>query len=175
MLISMLLGSVLAPILPEALATGLGGAILIMIGVWAFVQIWLQQKSEAEEDMLAPPTVPQPEERRLLHIELRRLGLVIDILRTPSRADVDRSGIITASEAALLGAALSLDAFGAGIGAAFIGLSPWLTAPVIALFSAVFLWVGIGTGKMFASFDWVKKLSFLPGLILIALGLSKLL
>lgn len=174
-LVSMLLGSLLAPVLPKEIATVTGGGILMIIGAWAFVQMWRQQRTGTKEESQVLMAVQSVESRRLLHIELRSIGLVIEILRTPSRADVDRSGTISASEAALLGAALSLDAFGAGIGAAFIGLSPWLTAPVIALFSAGFLWFGIGTGKLCANQQWMKKLSFLPGLILIVLGLSKLL
>ena len=76
--------------------------------------------------------------QHVLMIELKRIGIVIQILRTPQMADVDRSGIISASEALLLGIALSLDSFGAGLGAAMIGFSPLLTALVISTASGVF-------------------------------------
>ena len=39
-------------------------------------------------------------------------------------ADIDKSGVINGIEAVLLGFALSIDAFGAGIGAAILGFSP---------------------------------------------------
>ena len=56
----------------------------------------------------------------LFNWEIRSLGVVIHILKKPTRADFDRSGIITGLEALFLGVALSLDAFGAGIGAAML-------------------------------------------------------
>lgn len=192
-LLSMLFGRLLIPYIPERYAGWIGGMILICIGLWAFIQIWRQRRCQGNdqdhqgkgtEDNKLPECGKQPAElsspeslepRKVLHLELRRMGIVIEILRTPSSADRDRSGTISPGEAALLGTALSLDAFGAGIGAVFIGLSPWLTAPVIAVFSAVFLRLGIGTGNLAAHIAWLGRLTFLPGIILIVLGLSKLL
>lgn len=113
--------------------------------------------------------------KAIWYIELKRLGLVIQILRTPSIADVDRSGIISAYEAVLLGAALSLDAFGAGIGAALLGFTPWLTAAVIALASGTFLGLGLQIGFRYAELKWIRKLSVLPGFLLIFMGIMKLL
>ncbi|GFR38065.1 sporulation membrane protein YtaF [Insulibacter thermoxylanivorax] len=191
-LLSMLLGGLLIPYIPERYAGWIGGMILICIGLWAFVQIWRQRRCQgndrddnlAFEDGELPEcstesaelSLPESlEPRKVLHLELRRLGIVIEILRTPSSADRDRSGTISPGEAALLGTALSLDAFGAGIGAVFIGLSPWLTASVIAVFSSVFLRLGIDTGNLASHIAWLGRLTFLPGIILIVLGLSKLL
>lgn len=214
-LLTMLLGALMLPIVPEQFARWAGGIILIAIGIWAFVQMGLrrnvhnrerhgngeshvnakeQNKEKSEdpgeglsgdlsedlakglsEDLSEGLTDASPSPKRVIHLEIRRPGIVIEILRKPVYADVDRSGTITAGEAMLLGAALSLDACGAGIGAAWIGLSPWITAPLIALFCAVFLQVGIHTGILAARAAWVRRLTFLPGLILIMLGLSKLL
>ena len=113
--------------------------------------------------------------KEILNIELKRFGLVIQILRTPSMADVDRSGNISASEATLLGLALSLDAFGAGIGAALLGFVPLLTASVIALASGTFIATGLRVGFRYAEMNWMKKLSMLPGCVLIAMGIMKML
>ena len=60
-------------------------------------------------------------ERMVFTLELRKLGVVIQILRSPSKADMDNSGSISTQEAMWLGIALSLDAFGAGLGAALLG------------------------------------------------------
>lgn len=111
----------------------------------------------------------------VLIVELKRLGLVIQILRTPQAADVDNSGIISASEAVMLGVALSLDAFGAGLGAAMIGLPALLTAIVIAAFSAIFLLGGIRFGFQCSNWKGMQALSFLPGILLIIMGIMKLL
>lgn len=177
MFVSMLLGALIAPILPEQYASWTGGAILIIIGLWAFIQMRRQKEhgEEHQDSSLFKTEQPVPGPKRVLHLEFRRLGIVIEILRTPSTADIDRSGTITSGEAVLLGTALALDAFGAGIGAAFIGLTPWLTAPMIAMFCAIFLWLGYGAGQIASHIAWLRKLSFLPSVILIVLGLSKLL
>ena len=52
---------------------------------------------------------------------IRPLGLVVKILREPTVADTDTSGMIDIKEALLLGSALALDALGAGLGAAATG------------------------------------------------------
>lgn len=167
---SMQVGVFIAKFLSPSVATATGAVILIGIGLWAIVQMWRQRKGadpapaetaadavdvvEAGDDR---PTgeqgVPPGESsgiRTVLRIEMRRLGLVIEILRTPSLADVDRSGYISSSEAILLGVALSLDAFGAGIGAAFIGFAPLVTAAVIALASGIFIATGLRVGLAYA-------------------------
>lgn len=167
--ISMYMGSLLLNFLSHSIADIIGACILIVIGLWAIYQISTQKSQE-----LRIPAEPRDPDRPILHIELKRLGFVIEILRTPSKADIDRSGNISASEAALLGAALSLDAFGAGIGAALIGLSPILTALVIAFASGLFLTLGLKTGHLFSGAKLLRRFSLLPGIILIIMGIVKL-
>jgi len=202
MLVAMLLGSLIMPLVPEQIVRWTGGAILIFIGLWAVLQMLLRRK-ENGDDRIGATAVGDTGDRsegdsgaaqgpittdarvvqdfaacdpkRVWRVELRSLGIVIEILRTPSSADMDRSGTISPGEAALLGTALSLDAFGAGIGAAFIGMSPWFTSGVIAIFCAIFLRLGIGVGTAAAGISWVRRLTLLPGFILIALGLAKIL
>jgi len=179
MLAAMLLGNLIMSLIPERYVKWAGGAILIVIGVWAVLQMLLKRSEDGEGESVAAtsaaPASASCDPKRVWRMELRSLGIVIEILRTPSSADVDRSGTITPSEAALLGTALSLDAFGAGIGAAFIGLPPWITSGVIAIFCAIFLKLGISAGTLAAGVSWVRKLTILPGIILIVLGLAKIL
>jgi putative sporulation protein YtaF len=89
-------------------------------------------------------------------------------------ADIDKSGAITGVEAFLLGVALSLDAFGAGIGAALLGFSPIAMSILVACMSSLFVSIGIKSGYLFSKFDWMDKFSCLPGIILIMIGLWKL-
>ncbi|MEF3307535.1 MntP/YtaF family protein [Paenibacillus sp. GYB004] len=199
---SMQIGAFAARYLPPAFAKATGAVILIGIGIWAIIQMW-RQRQDSGQDSLTPATVDprtvrmgagapavslqaeaeqtqaqdQADEggiRTVLRIEMKRIGLVIEILRTPSLADVDRSGYISSSEAVLLGVALSLDAFGAGIGAAFIGFAPVLTAAVIAVASGLFITLGLRVGLTFADTRWLQRLAVLPGCILIAMGIMKL-
>lgn len=133
------------------------------------------QQTEASTGVVNDPADVQPSAKEVLYIELKRFGLVIQILRTPSMADMDRSGNISPYEAFLLGIALSLDAFGAGIGAALIGFTPWLTSMVIAMASGVFLAAGLRVGYKYADLSWMRSLSVFPGFVLIVMGIMKLL
>ncbi|SEB80638.1 sporulation membrane protein YtaF [Paenibacillus sp. GP183] len=178
---SMQIGLLLSSWIHPAAASKVGATILIGIGLWALFQLLHSNKhvdsesSAAEaiaseaDSLLSAPKSPT----NILYIELKRFGLVIQILKTPAAADVDRSGNISASEATLLGIALSLDAFGAGIGAALIGLAPVLTALVITLSSGLFIAIGLRMGLRFAGTMWMRKLSILPGCVLILMGILK--
>ncbi|MGG1312073.1 sporulation membrane protein YtaF [Cohnella laeviribosi] len=179
-LLSMMVGVALSRFLSPTAASAVGAVILIGIGVWALYQFFRNRdRAEPNRDGEADgkgvsAEADLPAKRPLITLEIRRLGIIIQILRTPSAADVDRSGIITAGEAFLLGAALSLDAFGAGIGAALVGFPPLLTALLIACASGAFLWLGMRVGFLAAGWRWVRKLSVLPGIILIVMGIMKL-
>ncbi|MDP5274447.1 sporulation membrane protein YtaF [Chengkuizengella axinellae] len=169
---SMQIGVLLLKVLSPFVAKIIGSLILVSIGIWAIIQMKIQQKNEKERE---PVSIVSDEKKTIVHIELKRIGLVIEILKTPVKADVDRSGVISSSEAALLGIALSLDAFGAGIGAALIGFSPLLTSIVIAFASGCFIILGLRIGFIFSEVRWVHRLTVLPGIILIVMGLLKLL
>lgn len=188
MYIAMLLGAALSPMISSRAADWLGAGILIAVGLWAVVQT-LMQRSE-ERPPLATSVCSEPldadslpdtarkeilgEARRVVLIEIKRWGLMIEILRTPAKADVDRSGAISATEAVMLGMALSFDAFGAGIGAALLGFSPLATSLLIAGASASFIWLGLHVGQWLSRFRWVQKLTIVPGMVLMAIGLMKL-
>lgn len=174
---SMQIGVTISVFFSPKLAKTIGAVILICIGIWASFQV-LSQKETTGDGNASKHQQKAPFQREgqtVFSIEVKSLGLVIQILRTPQAADVDGSGVISASEAALLGLALSLDAFGAGIGAAFIGFTPALTSIVIALASGSFIYLGLQTGLRYADLSWVRRLTVIPGCILILVGIMKLL
>jgi putative sporulation protein YtaF len=74
----------------------------------------------------------------------------------------------------LLGTALSIDALGAGIGAALVGFHPLLTAIVISAASGLFITAGLRIGHKCSEAGWVRRISYVPGIILILIGLIKL-
>ena len=92
-------------------------------------------------------------------------------MTTPDKADLDQSGSISAGEAFLLGLALALDAFGAGIGASMLGYSPALTAVLTACMSGFFLFFGMKLGIFLSQQEKLQRLTFLPPVILIAIGI----
>jgi putative Mn2+ efflux pump MntP len=199
--VSMQVGVLLAKVVSPHAASKVGAVILVLMGCWSLIQMLMQKEKEqtgerkvdSEEyvrstevlaevavdtkDVAAEQAAKAPEQAKsaVFSLELRRLGIVVQILRTPSSADMDDSGSISSMEAMLLGIALSLDAFGAGLGAALLGFNPIWTSLTIALFSGTFLLLGMKTGLRFAGNYWMKHAAALPALLLITMGILKLL
>jgi putative sporulation protein YtaF len=174
--ISMQVGVLLAHFVSPKIASAVGAMILIIMGLWSLVQMLIQKEKDQVLEPVKVEKLPKPlSERQVFSLEIRKLGLVIQILRTPSSADVDKSGSISGYEAMWLGIALSLDAFGAGLGAALLGFSPLSTSLVIALFSGSFLVMGMNAGFRFATKSWTRHMTALPALMLIIMGIMKLL
>ncbi|MBS4199941.1 sporulation membrane protein YtaF [Bacillus sp. FJAT-49732] len=156
-------GQLIVNMLSPMMASRIGGAILILIGAWVVYQFFKTEK----EHVLT-------HEKIVLNWEIKSLGIVINILKKPTRADFDGSGTITGVEALILGTALSLDAFGAGIGAAMLGFSPLLLSGLAALMSSIFLLCGLQLGRVFSHLNWMQKFAFIPGILLILIGILKL-
>lgn len=163
-LIAMIIGNWIQLYLSPSVAETMGGLILIAIGAWALYQIYRPAKRDEKTK----------EDAVILNFEIEILGVVIKILRKPMVADFDNSGTITGREAFFLGVALSLDAFGAGIGAALIGFSPIFMALSVAFMGAICVTFGMKSGYLFSDSKTIQKFSFIPGLLLIILGVWKL-
>lgn len=167
MFISMEIGLMLQNVFSPSFTKLLGGFILISMGIYIIVQYFLNSTDEIED-------LENNIEKILFNLEIRSLGVVIHILHRPTKADLDKSGGINGLEALLLGFALSLDAFGAGIGASLLGYSPIILAIVTAVMSGSFLYFGFKMGATLSKWKWLQKCSFIPGIILIIIGLTKL-
>ncbi|MEK3903499.1 sporulation membrane protein YtaF [Paenibacillus sp. FSL R7-0179] len=182
---SMQVGVLLAKVVSPNAASSVGAVILVLMGCWSLFQMLTQKEKEqgetvpGQETILETAASVQSAETVLkpavFSLELRHLGVVIQILRTPSSADMDASGSISSMEAMILGIALSLDAFGAGLGAALLGFSPWSTSLMIAVFSGTFLLMGMKTGLRLSGSYWMKHAAALPAILLIVMGIMKLL
>ncbi|WP_228409442.1 sporulation membrane protein YtaF [Radiobacillus deserti] len=170
-LLSMSFGEIITSFIGLQAENQIGAWILILVGIWATINYF--KNGERTEEKSAPP-IKQEQPTKVIRINLKSIGLVIEILKVPSAADLDNSGTIRGWEAVLLGAALSLDSFGAGIGASFMGYSPSFTAITVSILSCLMIFTGLRIGLTFAKVTWLNYISFLPGVILIAIGLSKL-
>lgn len=142
----------------------LGGIILIGIGIVTLYNYF--KKDSSLQFCFA--------DKPIFHWEIKSIGIVIDIMRKPDVADFDHSGSINGLEAFFLGIALSLDAFGVGISAAMMHVSiiPLMTS--VFLMSAFFLKLGMLAGKSLTKYPWLQNISFLPGIVLILIGLLKI-
>lgn len=159
--LSMLAGRWLAGWLNPLAARRLGSLLLVGVGAWISLQAWAQQAAARGGETLLRFRVPG-------------LGLVVQVLQEPARADLDRSGSINAGEAVLLGLALSLDALGAGFGAAVAGmdgrLAPWL----VGVFNWALLSLGLFLGGRLGERGWGERGAWVPGLVLVLLGIFKI-
>lgn len=156
-LLAMTIGDAIETFLSSAVSEMMGGIILILLGLFALSRL-LRNNKQIERSGNGT----------------NALSDVKIVLASPVRADLDKSGYISISEAILLGLALALDAFGAGIAASFLHYSPLLTASLIAMMSGAFLIVGTKLGILLTRYPDKKYLSFLPPFLLIGIGIIHL-
>jgi putative sporulation protein YtaF len=172
--ISMVLGNTVAGYFSATFAHRLGGVILMLIGIWVLIQSLQENRKKARaksvKDAGKEADTPDP----VMQIHIRSLGLVIQILREPYRADLDRSGIISGREAVLLGLALAMDAFAAGFAVSMMGFNILYTALMVGLGHFVLTYFGLLAGMGVGTSKINQKIVTLPGFILIALGLFKM-
>jgi putative sporulation protein YtaF len=164
LLIASGVGHFLGGILSPNITDKIGGFILILLGAWVLYQFFRPEKNKELVSI----------EKTIVNFEIKSLGIVINILRKPLTADFDLSGTITGIEAFMLGVALSLDAFGAGVGAVMLGFSPIYLAIAVAVMSSLFVSMGIKSGSLLSKSDWVQKFTLLPGILLIIIGVWKI-
>ncbi len=166
--LAMGLGQLICSYLPPVATRYLGTFVLLILGCYMLYQ---PQRTGRSNQASLPSDKTQ---QLLAQLRLKAFGLVIQILRDPTLADVDKSGTITWQESVLLGLALSLDSFGVGIGAAMTGLDPLLTAVIVGLITLFSLVIGWEMGYRFQE-KMNGQLVRLPGLLLLLMGLVNLL
>ncbi|TDB51013.1 sporulation membrane protein YtaF [Bacillus sp. CBEL-1] len=162
--LAMFVGKMITHLFSPAALDTIGGIIFVLLGMWILYQFFRPEDEETAK----------LEEKIIFKVEIKSIGLVINILKKPTTADLDKSGSITGVEALILGIALSLDAFGAGIAAALLGYSPIILAIAVAAMSFIFLALGIQIGKWFSKLAWMRMFSFVPGVVLILMGIFRL-
>lgn len=165
-LITILCGKFIASFLTAELTEYLGGAILVLVGLWVLIQNFRQNFMEGKRHPALEHEVV------LISFKIPWLGIVIQILREPVTADFDRSGTINIREAFFLGIALALDAVGAGLGAGLAGAHPVTTPAIVFLFKFLFLSSGSYLGQRIQNYS-LLGFSALPGFLLISLGIFK--
>lgn len=156
------LGHLLSNILPLWAGSLLSTLLLLCLGLCMLIS------SIREYHSPKPPKVKHPQQ---IHWVWEVLGLTITIVRHPAKGDLDSSNTIDPREALFLGFALSLDSFGVGVGYG-LNASVWAFPLLTAAFHLLFLTLGQITGrhlrKKIAGLE--ALISFLPGLVLILLG-----
>ncbi len=164
--LSMFFGHFLGSFFSPVWAERIGSIILIAMGIWIIIQALQTQRSKTGKRELADSASEQ-----IMIISIKMLGIVIQVLKQPEKADMDDSGVINAREAVILGFALAMDALGAGFGAAMTGFTPILTPIVVGIFKFLLVSLGLYIGASKINGKLGQRVAFLPGLVLILLGI----
>ncbi len=142
-----------------------GSLLLILIGIFSLFQEYLTK--DAHKNRIHEEAHPPK-----LTFSLGRL--VINIMADPEKADVDHSRGINSTEALFLGLALGFDNIIATFAATLMGPLPFYTPFIMGLIQVIVISAGIYTSKHLISATLKKRFPYVPGIILILLGLVRL-
>jgi putative sporulation protein YtaF len=154
----------LGKFIPTNTAIGIGAALLILLGLWSIFQQYLSK------DPSLSPEDPQPSNK--ITFSLGRL--IISIMARPEIADLDKLGIISPWEAVFLGLALAVDAMVGIFGAALMGSLPFYTPFAIGVIHMLCVASGCYSSTHLVSQKVKKRFPYLPGTLLILLGIIRL-
>ncbi|ACB85461.1 sporulation membrane protein YtaF [Natranaerobius thermophilus] len=154
--ISMFFGRIVADLISPGIAEIMGGVILVVLGFWFIIQnLAITSKAYHQEE----------------NDQADRKNIIENVMDDPIKADLDSSGVISLKEAIILGIALAMDAFSAGFAASLMGFHSIITPFFVGLCKFIFVPMGVNFGfNLFSKVDR-SKVAFLPGIILIMLGL----
>lgn len=161
------LGSMAAAAVPEKFTALIGGGMLFLMGLFLLIQGIFPKKKEA------PSRRKKASECRFV---LKSLGITVQIIQNPASCDFDGSSHIDIFEAFYLGAALSVDSLGAGIGSAVSGMSPVIAPLLCGTVQLLFLCCGLFFGKKLKRFSGIdtKVFTVFSGLLLLFLALLRI-
>lgn len=163
--ISMICSYGLGRLLDADVAIVTGSVLLILLGTWSLFQQYLTRH------------IPSYELEG--HVTARKLTfsigrLIISIVAKPETADVDRLGYISALEAVFLGLALGLDAMVGTFAAALMGSLPLYTPTAVGIIHIICIASGCYASVRFVPNTFKQQFPYLPGVLLIFLGLIRI-
>ena len=157
-MIAMLIGYNISDYIPIEIAKYIGAGLLIVLGILT-VRASKNQDTILDEDL------------NLTRLTIRDL---IKVLRNPLLADIDNQNDIKPMEGTILGLAVAMDASITAFTIALMGANPYTTPFLFGLTHFIL----IGIGNIAAMNSIVNKIGqrfyYLPGLILMILGLLRL-
>jgi len=156
---------ILGTFINTQLAILLGALVLIIIGLFSLFQEYL---TKDRTDYITNGGDISPK----LTFSIGRL--VVNIMADPEKADVDQSQLINPLEALFLGLALGVDNMVATFAAALMEPLPIYTPLIMGFIQIMVITAGTYTSRHFISDKLKKSFPYLPGMILIILGLIRL-
>lgn len=160
--LSLFMGHILRPVLPEGLANGIAFAVLFCIGLVklldGIVKTIIRKHTSLD---------------KAIKFSLFDLKFILRLYADPEAADKDTSSHISATEAVVLAISLSLDGMAVGFAAALAGVNPWALIGWSLVTNTVAIVLGRKLGHGLAS-KVPFNITWLAGLVLMALGISHL-
>lgn len=157
-LAAMLFAKAFGGLLDTHWAMLLGAVLMLLLGLWNLLQEFLARRAATGTPGLAFPVGK----------------LVVLIMLNPEAADADASNDISPREAFFLGTALGVDNMVACFAASLMGILPDYTPAIMGFAQMVLIAAGAAAVRWIDG-DRVKRtLPFLPGTILVLLGLLRL-
>ena len=163
--VAMVMAYMVGQFINTDIALILGALLLILLGLWSLGQQYFT-KSVTSYEMDGEVTA------RKLTFSFGRL--VVSIMAKPETADVDRLGFISSLEAVFLGLAVGADAMVGTFAVALMGSLPLYTPIVIGLIHMICIAGGCYSSRKFFPENLKKRFPYLPGTLLIILGLLRL-
>lgn len=169
--ISIWFGSIIASIFSGKITSFISISILVILGL--FIIKKGLEKEDNTEDISIP--IIDSEHKNICSFFIKSLGITINIIKTPSICDLDKSLKIDPKEAFYLGIALSLDCIATSIAISSFKSYTFLFPIFIVIFQLTFLLLGTFLGKKtIVKFLDESKISIISGLILIIIGFLRL-
>jgi putative sporulation protein YtaF len=163
--LAMGIAHILGTMINTKIAIIVGALLLTAMGLFSLLQEYFTAKVQSEP---ANTVISSPN----LTFSIGRL--VIKVMAKPETADVDHSQFISPLEAILLGLALGIDNMIAIFAAALVTPLPLYTPVSMGCIQILVITFGIYVSKHFVTDQFKKKAPYLPGFILILLGLIRL-
>lgn len=162
---AMFFADVIGGLINPQIAVTFGSVLLIIIGLFSLFQEYLTKdiaSYQADGEITA----------RKMSFSVGKL--VISIVAKPETADVDKSNNISPLESIFLGLALGIDNMLAAFAAELMGWLPPYAPLIMGVIQMVVISAGLYTSKRFVSDHLKKRFPYLPGTILILIGLLRL-
>ncbi len=167
--LSILLGKYLQYFLSYQVEKIISSVILMSIGLLQIIKGWKEKRCKQ--------LLKKNEQQRSiknLAFRVRALGIILNIMDNPTKADLDSSKNISFFESLLLGLALNVDALGVGLSVGIIGNS-FLLVPLATITLIIAIKLGLFISKRFLS-KFSEDYGYLfTGLILFIIGINRIL
>jgi len=161
--LSMLIGSMFRMLIPERILIIISFFILLSLGIYYLFEGIV--KANLEKVLKS---------NRKIKVNVFNLGLIVEIYVDQTKADINFSKDLSSKEALYLGAALSLDSIAVGFGSGIMDINYLQVVIFSLIFGIIAIWGGLLVGRKFA-LNTKIDLSWLSGIILIILAISKIL